>query len=198
MAMEPTDLIVFAAALFVASAALVARVLVRGTAGAFAFMFGIALGDVLWLSAAVLGLAFIAKTFAMFFLALKYLGAAYLLYLAWKLWTAPALAPEATPLKAERPLRLFAAGLSIMLGNPKVMVFYLALLPNIIDLGGISALGFLELVLVTYCVVTAVDGTYVLMAARARRLLTSPRAVRLVNRGSATVMAGAAAAIASR
>ncbi len=52
--------------------------------------------------------------------------------------------------RAERPFRLFLTALSVMLGNPKVMVFYLALLPNLIDLAGVSALGYAELVAVTF------------------------------------------------
>ena len=203
--MDPSALVLFAAALFVAAAspgpaiaAIVARVLVRGTPGAVAFMLGIAAGDVFWLSCAVLGLAFVAKTFGVVFLALKIAGAGYLLFLAWRLWTAPAeIDPLRTP-ASENPLRLFAAGLALMLGNPKVMVFYLALLPNLIDLAAVDATGFVQLVAVTVAVVTAVDGTYVLAASRARRLFTSPRAVRLVNRSSGAMMAGAAVAIAAR
>jgi threonine/homoserine/homoserine lactone efflux protein len=203
--MPLTGLAVFAAALFVAAAspgpataALVARVLVRGTAGALAYMAGLAVGDVVWLTCAVLGLAFVAKTFAWLFLALKYAGAAYLLYLAWRMWRAPAemAAPE-TP-RAERPLRLFLAALSVMLGNPKVMIFYLALLPNLVDLAGISAAGYAELVAVTLLVVMAVDGGYVLLASRVRRLFASPLALRWANRGSGAIMAGAAVAVASR
>lgn len=203
--MPLTGLIVFAAALFVAAAspgpaiaALVARVLARGTAGAVAYMLGLALGDVVWLTCAVLGLAFVAKTFAWLFLVLKYAGAAYLLYLAWRMWRAPTeiAAPDAP--RAERPLRLFVAALSVMLGNPKVMVFYLALLPNLVDLAGISALGYAELVTVTLLVVTAVDGGYVLAASRVRRMFAGPLLLRCVNRGSGAIMAGAAVAVASR
>src|SRR5687767_13444592 len=113
--MDIAALLVFAGALFVASAspgpsvaALVARVLARGTGGAIAFMLGFAVGDVIWLTVAVLGLAFIAKTFGLLFMAIKYLGCLYLLYLAWRLWTAPAASPVETP-AAERPHRLFAA-----------------------------------------------------------------------------------------
>lgn len=203
--MDVTGLIVFAAALAVAAAspgpavtALVARVLVRGTAGAVAFMLGLSVGDVVWLTAAILGLAFVAKTFALAFLVLKYAGAAYLVYLAWRMWTAPAGAHAAAAPKAEHPLRLFAAGLSLTLGNPKTMIFYLALLPNLIDLGGVTALGYTELVAITFCVLTVVDGGYVLLATRARRLITSPRAMRLVNRGAGTLLAGAAVAVAAR
>lgn len=203
--MDLTGLFVFAAALAVAAAspgptitALVARVLVRGTSGALAFMIGLSVGELVWLTAAVLGLAFVAKTFALAFLVLKYAGAVYLAYLAWRMWTGPAHAIDAPAPKAEHPLRLFFAAISLTLGNPKIMVFYLALLPNLIDLEAVNALAFAELVAVTLVVLTVVDGAYVLLAARTRRLLTSARAVKLVNRGSGAVLAGAAVAVATR
>lgn len=203
--MELTGIIVFATALAVAAAspgptitALVARVLVRGTSGALAFMLGLQVGEIVWLTAAILGLAFIAKTFGLLFVILKYAGAAYLAYLAWKMWTAPAAAQDAPAPKAEHPFRLFVAAVSLTLGNPKIMVFYLALLPNLIDLGTVTVLGYVQLVLVTLAILTAIDGGYVLLAARARKLISSPRAVRLVNRGSGVLLAGAAAAIATR
>jgi threonine/homoserine/homoserine lactone efflux protein len=203
--MSMTALVVFATALAVAAAspgptvtALVARVLVRGTAGAFAFMLGLQLGEIVWLSAAILGLAFIAKTFSLAFLILKYAGAAYLAFLAWRMWTAPAYAPDVTAPKAENPLRLMAAALSLTLGNPKIMVFYLALLPNLIDLQAVDLLGYTELVVVTLVVLTLVDGSYVLLAARARRLFKSARAVRLLNRTSGALLGGAAVAVAAR
>ena len=203
--MELSSLLIFAAALFVAAAspgpatvALVARGLARGTSGAFAFMLGIAVGDVFWLCGAVLGLAVLAQTFGMVFTALRFAGAAYLLFLAWRLWTTPA-GPEAAKLpETDKPSRLFAAGLILMLGNPKVMVFYLALLPNLIDLAGVTPLGLAELVVVTLAVVLCVDGTYVLTAARARLLFKNARALRWINRGSGAMMAGAAVAVAVR
>src|SRR5262245_32608691 len=102
--MDATALAVFPSALLVAAAspgpgiaAIVARVLGRGTAGAFAFTAGVALGDVVWLTFAVLGLVVLAQTFAAVFLVIKYLGAAYLLYLAWKLWTAPVATGDIAP-----------------------------------------------------------------------------------------------------
>jgi threonine/homoserine/homoserine lactone efflux protein len=203
--MDLTGLVVFAAALAVAAAspgptitALVARVLVRGTSGALAFMLGLSIGELVWLTAAVLGLAFIAKTFGLAFLVLKYAGAAYLAYLAWRMWTAPAQAKNATPPKEEHPAKLFFAAISLTLGNPKIMVFYLALLPNLIDLDAVTALGYAELVAITFVILTLVDGAYVLLAARARRLLSSARAIRLVNRGSGALLAGAAVAVATR
>ncbi len=204
--MDLTALAVFAAVLFVAAAspgpgvvAIVARVLGRGASGALAFTAGVAIGDIVWLTFAVLGLAVVAQTFHEVFLVIKYLGAAYLLYLAWRLWTAPVDAAEmrAQPLR-ERPVALFRGGLAVTMGNPKVMVFYLALMPNLLDIRSITVLGYAELVAITLAILTVVFGSYVMLAARARRLLTSPRAMRLVNRGTGTVMAGAAVAVATR
>ena len=129
----------------------------------------------------------------------KYAGAAYLLYLAWKLWTAP-VAPHAMALAParEKPIRLFLGGLAVTMGNPKVMVFYLALLPALIDTARVTVVGYAELVAVTLGVLAIVFTGYVVLASRARRLFTSPRALRLVDRGTGAVMAGAAAAIAAR
>ena len=204
--MDLTALIVFTTALAIASAspgpgiaAIVARVLGRGVPGGIAFAAGNAVGDVVWLTFAILGLAVVAQTFHVVFLIIKYAGVAYLLYLAFRLWTAPAQPQDiGVTGPRERPLGLFAGGLAVALGNPKVMVFYLALLPSLIDLNRVSLLGYVELVALTACVLTVVLGTYILLAARARRLLTSARAMRMVNRGTGAIMAGAAIAFATR
>jgi threonine/homoserine/homoserine lactone efflux protein len=154
---------------------------------------------VVWLTFAVLGLAALAQAFHGVFLAVKYAGAAYLLYIAYKLWTAPAAAQEvAADAKAEHPAKLFLGGLAVTMGNPKVMVFYLALLPTIIDLTRVTLLGYAELVTATLAVLAVVFAAYIGLASRARRLFTSPRAIRILNRTTGTVMAGAAAAVASR
>ena len=84
------------------------------------------------------------------------------------------------------------------LGNPKIMLFYMALLPTIIDLRFLSIIGWAELTATMLAVLFMVDVAWVVLAVRARRLLKSPAAVRLANRCSAGVMAGAAAAIATR
>ncbi len=74
----------------------------------------------------------------------------------------------------------------------------MALLPTIIDLGGVTPLGWFELTATMLIVLIAIDLAWVLLASRARRLLKSPKAVRLANRDSAGAMAGAATAIASK
>ena len=86
--MDLVSLLAFAGILVVAAGtpgpnvgALVARVISRGHKGVFPFMFGLWLGDAIWLSLAVWGLAALANTFHTAFLILKYAGVAYLIYL---------------------------------------------------------------------------------------------------------------------
>jgi threonine/homoserine/homoserine lactone efflux protein len=93
---------------------------------------------------------------------------------------------------------MFVAGLMVTLGNPKIMVFYLALLPTIVDLSRVGTLAWLELTLTMLAVLMSVDFIWALAAVKARALLTSRRAVKIANRTSAAMMAGAAAAIATR
>jgi threonine/homoserine/homoserine lactone efflux protein len=204
--MHLAGLLTFAGVYFVALVmpgpgvtAVIARVLARGTRGAPAFIAGCIAGSVIWFAVAATGLAVLAAAFATVFLAIRYAAAAYLLYLAWKFWTAPA-GPIDTDLDVtpDGAGRLFLAGLAINLGNPKNVVFFLALLPTVVDLDALTALGFAELVALIVVIVASVLGAYVMAAGRARRLFTSPRAMRLMNRGSAAVMAGTAAAVASR
>lgn len=200
------DLVLFAGALVVGAAspgpgvaALVARVLARGRAGAVAFTAGLAIGDIVWLAAAVAGLSALAQAFSGVFTLVRYAGAAYLLFLGWKLWTTPAVeAADFGARPAERPRRLFLAGLAVTLGNPKVMVFYLALIPSLLDVTAMGPLAFAQLAAVALGVLALVFGGYIALALRARRMLASPRAVRAVNRATGTVMAGAAVAIATR
>lgn len=203
--MEITALAIFAGALIVAAgspgpsiAALIARVTARGPRDVLPFLAAMWLGEAVWLSLAVWGLASLALTFHAAFIVLKWVGVGYLLFLAWMMWHAPvAVAADALPQRGSGA-KMFAAGLAVTLGNPKIMVFYLALLPAIVDLKAVSVIGWAELTATMFAVLIAVDLAWVLLAARARLLLKSPPAVRLANRVSASVMAGAATAIATR
>ena len=203
--MALSGLLVFALALIVAAgspgpsiAALVARVLTNGLRDVLPFLAAMWLGEALWLTCAVTGLAVVAHTFAPVFIAVKLMGVAYLLFLAWKMWFAPAEVRAGTLPSGQSPWRMFVAGLMVTLGNPKITVFYLALLPTIIDLSRVGTLAWLELTLTMLAVLISVDVVWALLAVKARTLLTSRRAVKIANRTSAMMMAGAAAAIAAR
>ncbi|RCS24622.1 LysE family translocator [Phyllobacterium salinisoli] len=203
--MDIASLFIFAGALLVAAGspgpsigALVARVISRGYRDVLPFLFAMWIGEAIWLSLAVWGLAVVAQTFHLVFTIIKYVGVAYLLFLAWKMWTAPVEMRDGALPKENSAGKLFMAGFAVTLGNPKIMMFYMALLPTIIDLGRVTLLGWAELICVMMLVLIAVDIFWIVLAAQARRFLRSVRAMRIANRTSATMMAGAAAAIATR
>jgi threonine/homoserine/homoserine lactone efflux protein len=202
---EPFSLLIFAGALLVAAgtpgpsiATLVARVIAQGAQDVLPFLVAMWIGEAIWLSLAVWGLNTVAESFYMAFLGIKWLGVAYLLYLAWKMWNASPHLDQSNIPERGSATKMFAVGLAVTLGNPKIMVFYMALLPAIVDLRQLSLLGWAELTGTMVLVLMAVDVAWVMMAVRARRLLRSPRAIRFANRCGAGVMASAATAVATR
>ncbi|MBS7542117.1 LysE family translocator [Ancylobacter oerskovii] len=204
--MDLLGLFVFAAALALAAAspgpsviALVARTLAYGRQGVAPLVVGIILGDMVWLAAAALGLAALAAALGSLFVLVRLAAALYLLFLAWKLWTAPAHAIAATPPKPTGSrVGLFFTGLGMTLGNPKAMAFYLALLPTLIDLNRLTLLAFSEMCAIIALVLALVFGTYVGLAQRARGMVASRRAIQLINRACGTAMAGAAVMVATK
>jgi threonine/homoserine/homoserine lactone efflux protein len=78
------------------------------------------------------------------------------------------------------------------------MVFFLAVLPTVVELKRITLAGFLSMALLIACVLPAVLAAYTVFAARARTRLSQPGTVRWVQRGTGAVMAGAAIAVATR
>jgi threonine/homoserine/homoserine lactone efflux protein len=204
--MNIAHLLTFSVALAIAAAspgpgvaAIVARALAAGFRGTVPMIGGLIVGDILYVSAAIGGLAALATTFGEIFIIVRWLGAAYLIYLAIRLWWSK---PQDDLEAAERPrgskAQVFLAGLSITLGNPKVMVFYLALLPALIDLRTVGLAEYLAMIGIVAIVLTLVIGAYALLAGRARTFLATPGRRKVLDRIAGSVMAGAAAAIIAR
>ncbi|MBV5263753.1 LysE family translocator [Pinisolibacter aquiterrae] len=205
--MEPTTLLAFTVALTIAAmvpgpgmTALVARALAVGFWGTVPMIFGMIAGDLVFLSCAALGMAALAATFATVFTVVKFAGAAYLLWLGWQLWTAPAHtdAVAATRAPSHSPGRVFLGGLTLTLGNPKTIIFYMALLPTVVDLTSLTPLGFVELVAIVFVDLTVVGAAYAALAARARDFFRDASARRILDRTAGAMMAGAAVAVATR
>lgn len=180
--------------------AVLARVLARGARGIGYFIAGFIVGDLVWFTFAATGMAALAQTAHTAFVIVKFLGALYLLYLAYRLWTTPPqpLGDADEGAAPQRPSQLFLGSFALTMGNPKVMVFFLAILPTVVDLNQLNWLDYLSLCTAICSILACVLGAYVFAALRARRLFRSARAVRWLNRGTGSVMAGAAAAVASQ
>jgi threonine/homoserine/homoserine lactone efflux protein len=179
-----------------AIASVLARSVSFGMRGAVAFIAGFLVGDLVWFTCTALGLAALASRARLAFGMLRYAGVAYLLYLAFRLWnSSPQPLSLETPAVAERPWRRFAGSLSLTLGNPKPMVFFLALMPAVVRLDTLSLIDYLLLAVAIAVILPAVLLSYAFAASRARRWFASVRSLRWLNRGASAGMAGAAVAI---
>lgn len=203
--MTLASLITYAGALFIAAAipgpgmtAIVARALGSGFRPTFFMGLGLILGDLVYLTAVILGLAILAQNFTTPFLIIKYLGALYLCYIAWKLWTAGLLRQDIQATRGAKGMMAFLSGLLVTLGNPKTMLFYVALVPTLIPLQDIGLRDYAVLVATTFIVLIAVLLPYILLASKARELLKKPRTLQALNRSAAGILAGTAAYIAAR
>lgn len=179
--------------------ALVARALGSGFRASLFMAIGLILGDLTYLAAVVLGLAVIAQTFGTVFLIIKWIGVAYLAWLAWGFWSAGITIERIQAMEGRRSaIANVGAGLTLTLGNPKTMVFYLALTPTLLDLRHVSAWDFGVLAACTVAILLVVLVPYLALAAKARWFLQTPRALKALNRTAAAFLAGAAMAIAAR
>lgn len=200
--MDVSTLLAFAAAFFVFAASpgpdnmtIVARTLSHGAPSGLAYGAGTVAGVLLFLTLAACGLSLLAQEMGWLMTALRYAGAAWLVWMGVRLWTATPVVPDLAPVARRRGLLPdFATGVALNLGNPKMPLFYVALLPNVVGpsltLGQLASLSAVILV-----VEAVVVGGHVLLAGRARRLLRTPKVVRRVNRTAGGVMVGAGVAV---
>jgi threonine/homoserine/homoserine lactone efflux protein len=203
--MDFTALVIFAGiyAVAVASpgpgvAAVVARGMATDTRRTLPFIAGIVLGDLTWFGLVTGGLTVLAQSFQMVFTIIKYAGAAYLLYMAWKMWRAPATPPTEQPAVKGEGVRQTLGGLALTLGNPKTMIFFLAILPQVISLREMTPVAVVELCILMATVLTGVMTAYAMVAARARRFISKPSHMRVINRATGGLMAGVAVTVATR
>ena len=167
----------------------------HGKRAATATVSGVALGDFTAMTASMLGLGALLATSALLFTVLKWVGAAYLIYLGVKLWRVPmarAEAPdEAAPAERERPLRIFLHAYAVTALNPKSIIFFVAFLPQFLNRAEPVALQMVVFE-ATFLMLAALNATaYGLMASMARKTIRKPRTQRLVNRIGGSLMIGA-------
>lgn len=179
--------------------AILARALNKGAGACVALALGMSVSDILYLIAACFGLAAIATHWGEVFTVVRFFGAAYLIYLGWKMWRAP-LQLDALDINSRHKTRAlgFVQGFLISASNPKVILFYIAFLPTFMD---VSALGASDIVLVSVLTLVALMCSLMmiaLFAARARRWFKSEQAVKRLNRSAGSIMAGAGVFLATR
>lgn len=175
----------------------VSHALSHGRRAAVATVAGVALGDLAAMTASMAGLGVLLATSAELFTVLRWLGAAYLIYLGVKLWRAPAAAmglPEADG-GAARRLMLHAFAVTAL--NPKSIVFFVAFVPQFIrpDAPYWSQAAVMIATYVGLSVINA--GFFGFVGERARKVAGRAEVLRAINRTGGGLMIGAGVAAAT-
>ncbi|UIP29604.1 LysE family translocator [Photobacterium sp. TLY01] len=205
--LETTQILAYMSALMLAAAipgpgmtALVAHSVRGGAVTGFTMLSGLILGDLIYLSFAVFGLAVVAHSYGGLFTAVSWCASLYLAWLSWQFWNHN---PEAINIDQQTNKRELTAawlsGLTITLGNPKTIAFYLAILPLVITLDAVSFQTWgLLLVPLTVLVLVFVGAVFIVGALKIRRFLASAQAQTWLFKGAGVIMFLAAVSMTAR
>ena len=162
--------------------ALIARALSGGFHGAWPLALGVVVGDILWPFLAILGVTWIVGMFAGFMVFLKWVAAVTFLVMG-GLIMRHADKTISTNSRLTRPGMWagFVAGLAVILGNPKAILFYMGVLPGFFDLTQLRWPDMVAIALMSAIVPLIGNLVLALSIDRAKRLLSSPRALRRTN-----------------
>ena len=175
--------------------AILARAMVQGWRKCVTLSLGMICSDLIYLALACFGLATIAENWSIAFEVIRYVGAAYLIYLGYKMFKSLPEVQGSAELAAKQSqkseLASFAQGFLISASNPKVILFYISFLPTFIDL---TVLRSQDIVLVSALASVALMSGLMLIAVGAGRmagLLKTPRAHRRLNQSAGGIMIAA-------
>jgi len=196
MTISATDLLLYAGALCVLFltpgpvwVALIARSLSGGFQAAWPLALGVVVGDVLWPLLAILGVTWIVSMFTGFMLVLKWVACLTFLIMGW-LVLRSAGTTIASDSRLTRPGMWagFVAGLAVILGNPKAILFYMGMLPGFFDLRALTWADIAAICFLSFLI--PLLGNLILAASihRAKALLTSPKALWRMNVTAGTLL----------
>ena len=183
--------------------ALLARALMSGSWACLPMTLGIIVSDIIYLVLSTFGLATIAENYGGVFTAIRFIGAAYLLYLGYKMWTADVetsfkVDDTRKDSKKKNWLNGLIQGFLISASNPKVILFYIAFLPTFIDLTALETADIIQLSVLTFFALLAGLMLIAVGASSVRGYLKSQKAVKRLNRTAGGIMIGAGLFLVSR
>ena len=149
---------------------------------------GTQLGLALMMLTLIVGLASVIAAMGWIFDWLRYAGAAYLVWLGWKLLRSPDVLAETAAQAAPRG-GFFLQGFLVMMANPKALLFFGAFIPQFVDPKGNYVAQIVLLGITAMMVALVSDGAYAVLTGRAGVLLSKKR-VRLVSRLSGACLVG--------
>jgi len=169
----------------------------QGWKAAFPMAVGVALGDFTAMTLSMLGVGALLAASATVFTAVKWAGAAYLVWLGIKLFRAGGAFHASARHDKVHPMRMLVHAWLVTALNPKSITFFVAFLPQFLS----PHRDFLTQMLVfesTFLALAFLNAfAYALLATRARRFFSSERALSIFNRAGGTLLIGAGVATAS-
>ena len=162
--------------------ALLARALSGGFHAAWPLALGVVVGDVLWPFLAILGVSWIISVYGGFLVALKWVACATFLIMGW-LVIRHADKTIASDSRLTRPGMWagFLAGLAVIIGNPKAILFYMGMLPGFFDLTALTWADIAAICFLSFLVPLVGNLILAGFVGRVRAVLTSPVALRRTN-----------------
>ena len=169
--------------------ALTARTMAGGFSAAWPLAVGVALGDLVWPLAAILGLSWILSLYGDFLTLLRWVAAAVFIGMGVLLLRKPAATPGADSRLARPGMWAgFTVGLAAVIGNPKAILFYMGALPGFFALDRLTAPDMTAIILISALVPMLGNLGLALFIDRARRLLSSPAAIRRMTVGAGVLL----------
>jgi threonine/homoserine/homoserine lactone efflux protein len=158
---------------------------------ATAVVTGVALGDLTAMTVSMLGLGAFLATSAAVFTVLKWIGAAYLVYLGVRLWRTPTGEDSAAVPQAPNAWRMLLHAYAVTALNPKSIVFFVAFVPQFLVAAKPFAPQMAVLEATFILIAVANTSAYALLGGLAQRHLVRPKVRRTVNRTSGSLLIGA-------
>lgn len=176
--------------------ALTARALSGGFAAAWPLAVGVAMGDLIWPLAAILGLGWVEQAYGDILSVLRWVAALVFMAMGVMLIRKPAVAPS-TDSRLTRPGRWagFTVGVAVVIGNPKAVLFYMGALPGFFTLGRLQPPDIALIITVSALIPMAGNLGLALFLDRARQVLSSPASIARLNRASGILLIAVGLAI---
>jgi threonine/homoserine/homoserine lactone efflux protein len=169
--------------------ALIARALSGGFASAWPLAIGVALGDLVWPLAAILGLSWIETAYGDFLSLLRWVAAAIFLVMGTLLIRKPAATMKPDSRLTKPGLWAgFSVGVAAVIGNPKAILFYMGALPGFFALERLALPDIVAIIAISAAIPMLGNLGLALFLDRARQLLSSPQSVRRMNVGSGLLL----------
>lgn len=159
---------------------------------------GVVAGDYVFITLALLGLVTLANIMGELFIVIKYIGAAYLIWLGLNLIRSKSSLKKGGTVSAPKYSASFAAGLITTLGNPKAIVFYISFFPAFLDLKSVVAVDALIIFAVATVAIGGVKVAYAWLAYKASTRYSGYTNTKALRLSSGTMLIGSGIYVAAR